>query len=116
MSGRPTLECAKRNSGPGAGSGVTSAIGICTQSFLFVGSHHDGSWRSPIDVPTITRVELVRSPRSTEVHALVDGHRIRPDRTELHAYVCHLGNNIIQTVLEYHVRKGPTAHSPPNSL
>ena len=90
---RPTLERAERNSRPGSGGGGGvrgAAVDVRTERLLLVGPRDDGPRRATIDAPTVARVELVRRPRPTEVDALVDRHRVGPDRTELHTHVRHL--------------------------
>ena len=61
---------------------------IVRYSVLYLGDV--GSCLSVVNLPTLWRVELERSPRPAEVDALVDWHGVRTLWTELKTHVGHL--------------------------
>jgi hypothetical protein len=66
------------------------AVDIRADGFLFVGPGHYTAHWLVVRPTAVARIELERDPRSAVVDTLVDGHRVRTSRTELHADVGHL--------------------------
>ena len=79
VTGRASLECTEGDSGPRTGGEVACTVNIGAEGFLLVGSRDDRPRRPTIHSPTVAGVKLERNPRSSEVDALVDNHRVRPD-------------------------------------